>query len=35
MGGKNDKEIIRLLIIRWNDNLKKKKRKSRFRKKTP
>ena len=26
MGGKNDKEIIRLLIIRWNNNLKKKKK---------
>lgn len=25
MGGKNDKEIIRLLIIRWNNNLKAKK----------
>lgn len=26
VGGKNDKEIIRLLIIRWNNNLKKKKK---------
>jgi len=23
VGGKNDKEIIRLLIIRWNNNFKK------------